>query len=64
MDIEWPFVEKPLVPKKRNNIAEIPEKRLAAEVSFGKLSLHMMDSQSPEPKIYYMVENITYNHQD
>src|SRR5208283_688327 len=64
VDIERPFVEKPFVPKQGDDIPEIPDKGLAVEVSFGEFSVHVMDSQSPVPKIYYIVDNITYNHQD
>ena len=59
MDIERPFVEEPFVPEQRNDPPEIPDKGLAVEVSFGKLSFHVMVSQPPVPKIDHIVENVT-----
>jgi hypothetical protein len=64
MDIERPFVEEPFVPEQRNDPPEIPYKGLAGEVSFGKLSFHVMVSQSPVPKIDYIKKNIIDDRQD
>ena len=64
MDIERPFVEEPFVPEQGNDIPEIPDERLAVEESFGKPSFHVMVSQSPVPKIDYIEDNVSDDHQD
>ena len=64
MDIERPFVEEPFVPEQRNDPPEIPDEGLAAEVSFGKLSMHVMYSQPPVTKIDYIEDNVTDDRQD
>ena len=63
MDIERPFVKEPFVPEQRNYPPEIPDERLARDISFGKISSHVMNSESPVPKVYHIIENVRDDHQ-
>jgi hypothetical protein len=64
MDVERPFVKKPLVPKKRNNPPKVPNKRFAMQNSLFNPMRHVLDAEPPEAEVDDVEEHIVYGAQN